>query len=241
MKLRTRIFAASPLLSLALFGALAQPAFAGSIANLAALGANDLVDWSISGSDNTNQFTTLSNGGVSVTTAEPNSSFANYIQNPPGGWFGNFPPGTHIIYDQGPTGPITFTFATAIKGFGLTIDDAVGGSYTGTIQELNGVNVMGSYSTGPSPYGLMFLGVLDSTADITSVVVGTSAVTNNSFAFGNLSLLDVPSSTTPEPGSVGCVFLGLTALGCLARKCAKKTFSTFLPRTWDSPKAPASS
>jgi MYXO-CTERM domain-containing protein len=185
---------------------------------LAALGANDLVDWSLSGSDNTNSFITLSTKGVSVTTSEPNSSFANFVQSPPGGWFGNFPAGTHIIYDQSPTGPVTFTFATAIQGFALTIDDAGGGNYTGTIEAMNGTTSLGAFSTGPSPYGLMFLGVLDPTADITSVVVGTAGFTNNSFAFGNLSLLDGATSSTPEPASVGFVSMGLAGLAMLARK-----------------------
>jgi hypothetical protein len=222
--LRRIAFAGARLLPLAIATALTYPAFAGNITNLPALGANDLVDWTAGpalGSGGMNPFTALSTLGVTVTLSEPSSTFVNFIQNPPGGWSGNFAPGTHIIYDQNPSGPVTFAFSTAVQGFGLTIDDALGGGYSGAISEYNGATLLGSFTTVNVSSGLMFLGVLDGSSDITSVTVTatSNATPGNAFAFGNLSMLDgVSGSATPEPASIGIVLLGLGLIAAKARE-----------------------
>jgi hypothetical protein len=206
-----RVFSGIGLLSLVLLAAPSQPVFGAAIANLAALGANDGVDWNTISNVGNPSFTVSSAGGIGVTVSEPSSQFVKTSQGP---WFGNFPAGTVIVYDQGPNGPVTFTFATPVLGFGLTVDDAVGGNYTGTINEFNGSTLMGSYITGPAPYGLMFLGVRDATADITSITISTTnGFTANSFAFGNLSLVNpAPAGNVPEPASIGSFALGLGAM-----------------------------
>lgn len=199
------------LLFLALCGSSCQLAWGAAITSLAGLGANDLVDWTKVNNIGNASFTTSSAGGVAVTISEPSSQFVETSQGP---WFGNFPAGTVIVYDQGPNGPVTFTFATPVFGFGVTIDDAVGGNYTGTIQEFHGPTLLGAYSTGPAPYGLMFLGVRDPIADITSVTISTTnGSTTNSFAFANLNLVDQGITTNaPEPATAGMFLLGLGAL-----------------------------
>jgi hypothetical protein len=210
-----RRIAFARLLPWAIATALTYPAFAGNITNLPALGANDLVDWSLGpalGSGGMNPFTAQSTLGVTVTISEPSSTFVNFIQNPPGGWFGNFPPGTNVIYDQNPSGPVTFAFSSPVQGFGLSIDEALGGGYSGTISEYNGTMLLGSFTTARLSSGLMFLGVLDGSSDITSVAVtaASSVSPGNAFAFGNLSLREETStSTTPEPASIAIVLVGL--------------------------------
>lgn len=227
MKLLTRNMSAGAALALAFFGALTQPALAGTVLDLPALGANDTVIWGAPAPD-TNQFTVLSAGGLSVTLSEPNSNFERTQQYPPGGWDGNFPAGTFLITPQEPSGPVTFTFAIPIQGFGLTIDDAYNNSFTGTIQAFNGTTSLGTYSTTLFDT-LLFLGVLDATANITSVQVSTTNITSNdNFAFGNLSLLDStgtgssPGSSTPEPASAGMLLAGLTGLAIIRRQLGRR-------------------
>jgi len=90
-------------------------------------------------SNNTNSFVTLSTNGVSVTTREPNSSFRISSRVLLAAGSGTSRQAPISITTRGRPDPLRFTFATAIQGFGLTIDDAGAGNYTGTIQELNGV------------------------------------------------------------------------------------------------------
>jgi hypothetical protein len=144
--------------SLALFGALAQPVLADSVPNVSALGPNDSVVWGVA-APNTNQFSVLTTGGLSVTLSEPNSDFMRIQQFPPGGWAGNFPAGTQLITPQEPSGPITITFAAPILGFGVTIDDAYNNGFTGIIQAFGG-NTSLNFDTLTSNDALMFLGVL---------------------------------------------------------------------------------
>src|SRR3984957_14928111 len=121
------------LLVLAFCASPRQLVWGAAIPNLAALDANDVGDWSKVSNIGNASFTTTSANGLTVTLSEPSSQFTQTSQ---GAWFGNFPAGTIIVYDQGPNGPVTFNFATPIQGFGLTVDDAVGGNFTGTIKEL---------------------------------------------------------------------------------------------------------
>jgi len=209
----------------AVFFLLGVPAFAGSITSLPALGANDLVDWSVKGANETNGFIVSSDGGLGVAVSEGNSAFVTLIQNGPGGWFGNFPIGTTVIYNQGSIGPVAVAFDSPIRGFGVTIDDVYSGNFSGTIQAYDGANFLESYTIGPSPYGLMFLGLLDATADITSVYITTTNVTgNNHFAFGNLYLVDGASSSIPEPASITTALLGLGVVATARHLRSPKCF-----------------
>ncbi len=221
--LRKIAFASARLLPWAMVTALTYPAFAGNITNLPALGANDLVAWNLGpalGSSGASPFTALSIAGEMVTISEPGSTFVNFTQSPPGGWFGHFPAGTSLIYTQDPSGPVTFAFSAPIQGFGLSIDDALGGGYDGTISEYNGTTLLGSYTSTNLSAGLMFLGVLDASSDITSVTI--SASPGNSFAFGDLSLVEgtspsgVPSRRPPPP------FLRASAFSPLPVNCVRQ-------------------
>jgi hypothetical protein len=129
-----------------------------------------------------------------------------------------------LVTPQEPSGPITISFGTAIQGFGVTIDDAYNNDFTGTIEAFHGNTSLGSYTNSGSD-ALMFLGVLDGTADITSVQIGTTNISSNdNFAFGNLSLVDSASmptpvgSTVPEPGSVTTALAGLAGFYVLRLK-----------------------
>ncbi len=85
--------------------------------HLAALGANETIDWSVTHPVGAQSFTVND-----ITISEPSSTFKQLIQGAVG-WAGNFPTGTYVEYDQEPSGPIAFTFASPVQGFGLTFNN----------------------------------------------------------------------------------------------------------------------
>ncbi len=206
-------FARIGFLSLVVSTCLVRTTLAANVTTLAALGANETIDWSVTHPVGAQSFTVNN-----VTISEPSSTFKQLIQGAVG-WAGNFPTGTYVEYDQEPSGPITFTFASPVQGFGLTLNNDFGGGFTGTINEYNGATLLASYTSASQPLGtLLFLGVLDPTFDITSVTVDTAGIGgNHAFAFGNLSVVETPSANAPEPASSGMFALALLALGALGR------------------------
>jgi len=125
------------------------PAAFGGLLTLA--GQNDTVDFSSLpvNTNLTNSFTALSANGVTVTIAEPTSSFE--VNEQGSGWAGNFPNGTVLIYDQVSTDFVTFSFSTPIMGIGMNIDDAISGTYQGSIIALNGSTPVSSFTTVVEP------------------------------------------------------------------------------------------
>ena len=154
---------AAPLAVAILLLSAARPVAADSVSqvSLGGLGANDVVDWTTLGKTPgallTTSFSASSTNGVSVQSSETGGRFAIAEQSM--GWSGHFPANTIIINDQFPSTPVTFTFSTPVKGFGLTVDCAFAGSFTGTISVYNGATLLGTY-TSPSTSGTtLFLGM----------------------------------------------------------------------------------
>jgi hypothetical protein len=177
-------------------------------------GANDSLDFSTYtvGATLGQNFDAFSSSSTAIGIQEQSSAFAVVQQG--SGWVGNFPAGTVAIYDQGPIGPVSFDFFTPIQGFGINIDDAVGGNYQGTIQAYNNITSLSLTTSASQPPGLLFLSVVDATADITTVQISTTAVTNNLFAFTDISLIEAttPLVGVPEPASIGVLAMGLVIL-----------------------------
>ncbi len=214
--IKPKHFAGIGLLSLAFFGDLVPEAFATDITSLSALGANTIIDWSVTHPASAQSFTV-----GDVTFSEPSSIFKQLIEGSVG-WAGNFPTGTYVEYNQEPIGPTTFTFAAPLEGFGLTLNNDFGGSFTTTIAEFDGATSLGSNST-TSPQGtLVFLGVLDPTFDITSVTIDTAGIGgNHAFAFSNVNLVEEPSSSAPEPAAAGLVGIGVVLIMLFLRPRVK--------------------
>jgi len=192
-----------------LFLMCAAPAAFGGLVTLP--GANDSVDFSAYsvGATLGQNFDAFAASGTAIGIEDPSSAFSVVKQG--AGWAGNFPAGTVAIYDQGPNGPVMFNFFTPIQGFGINIDDAVGGNFQGTIQAFHDITSLSMTTSASQPPGTMFLSVVDATADITGIRIGTLAVTNNSFAFTGITLIDgaTPPAGVPEPASIGAALLGL--------------------------------
>jgi hypothetical protein len=184
------------------------------VGSLGALGANDALLWSAPGGTvSGTQFSLTSMNGVGVTGQQPSGGYAIIQQAPMGSWNGDFPANAFIV-DNNWGGPSTFTFSTPIQGFGVSLDNAWSTlNSTDTIQVFNGANLLNTFTVNGT--GLLFLGVLDDTAEITSVVVTSNNANGNGyFAFSDLSLVD-PVRTpagVPEPATVGLMVAGIGAM-----------------------------
>ena len=86
----------------------------------------------------------------------------------------------------------------------------------------NGANLLNTLTVNGT--GLLFLGVLDDTAEITSIVMTSNNANGNGyFAFSDLTLLD-PVRTpagVPEPATVGLMVAGIGALVLVRRKLVR--------------------
>ena len=215
-----------PALTIVFCGGLAQQAHGGFVSTLAGLGANDAVVWSSVGGSvglaHASPWQVLSNSGITVTLTET-GTFATAEQAPGGSWVGHFAANAIVLNDQFPNSAVTIGFSSPVQGFGTSIDSAFGGSFTGTIQAFNGGNSLGTYGPNAQNNALLFLGVLDATADITSVVITTNA--SNYFAASDFALVDAvstaPSSGVPEPSSIVLAVGGLAGLTILRRRSVR--------------------
>lgn len=206
---------------LPLFAMFLPGAFGASITSLAGLGANDLITFN-SAPPGTILGAT-SNNGLAMT-------FFNHLAvGEQGlGWSGNFPANTVIVVNQtGAEAEFDF-FANPIQGFGLTIDDGYSGNFIVTLDAFTAGSPYPLFIEQDSVSGtggsLAFIGILESTADISVITVSVAGVGgNNDFAFGNVSLVDsVAARTTPEPGTSLLTLAGVGLLVLLRRTRSKQ-------------------
>lgn len=191
------------------------------------LGGNDTVQWGTTGQDGSflsSPYNVLSAGGINVS-ASVAGGIAIYVQNGSGGYIGAFSPGD-ILLDSGYNpGPMTITFATAVRGVGFNIGTLNYGTFTGTMQffgtgnTLFGtVNVNGVTSSA-NDGSLPFLGGTSSARDITRVVISTTGA-GSELTINQMSLLttDAPGgSAIPEPSTITLFSAALAGCAWLRR------------------------
>ena len=200
------------------------------VATRAALGANDFKDWATlgpSGTNLTNPFTTTTNGGLSFT--ESQASHFSMRVNQGSGWNGNFAPGDALLFTDGPFGPITIDFATAILGVGFQIQaNTVNNTpFTATLTAFDSMgNMLGSpfmvagISNNAADNSAPFLGILDTLPEISRIVFDTDG--QGGFAINLMSIRTAPAASVPESGASG-LLLGLACVGLfLAQRCGKR-------------------
>jgi hypothetical protein len=184
----------------------------------AALNANDTVDWGQLGSAGKLEnptFTATSAGGVVVTV---NAGGVTALAAP--GSYGL--PGSTIDINNQFTGPLFITFSKPVSGAGAYISNAFLAAYSPVIQAFNGSNSLGTFTEAVGG-GTIFMGVMDTTADITKIEFNTiSSPGDGYFGLGALSLAyptvvapgaDPPAPGTPEPSTMLLVGLGMAAAG----------------------------
>lgn len=178
----------------------------------------------------TNPFN-LQPSGPAITASMPAGNFIRYDQGAvpndfSGGWNGNFAPGAALLYtdntiDNTNFGPITFTFSTPIYGFGTQFQSESQEAFTASIQVydannnlLNTFSQIG-FSNNHADNSAMFLGVVDSAAGFSKVVLSvTTSTGNDPFAINALSLntshpelLAVPESSSAVLFASGSLLL----------------------------------
>jgi hypothetical protein len=220
------------LLVLASMGMVASYAVPVLVTSPGALGPNDSVNWAQLGSPGTTlgSFSATSAGGAAISGSFSGLSPTGLTacETPPNtcNWPGGFPAGDSLVWaDNGSSipgsGPLNLSFA-ALRGAGALIQSDAPEAFTAQIQAFDGAVLLGTFTEVSDADGNpIFIGVLDTTAEITSVsfdVIDTSVP--HDFAIDTLDIRTT-GSAVPEPSalisSLLLVGLLITARTLLAR------------------------
>jgi hypothetical protein len=133
----------------------------------------------------------------------------------PCGWAGHFPPGTHLLWNQGTGATIRVTFDAPVRGAGVKIEQNLGGLSFAFVQAFSGNQFLGSFEEAGS--GATFVGMLSlaSVPDITSLQFRTFECTTvacpDVMSVGGWAIGPVTfSPSVPVPGPIaGAGLLGL--------------------------------
>jgi hypothetical protein len=190
----------------------------------AALGPNDSIDWGQLGAANTGLSSpqaVMSGGGLSamVSTTDPAGLIRFDQTNNGSTWNGNFTVGDKLINNNSLSYfPFTITFGSPVLGAGANIDLDHFGPFTATIEAFDGNTSLGTFtedgnSTSNADGSAIFIGVLDTNAEITSIVFGINnpPASAGDIAINTLQLVTAPTAV-PEPASVALLGLGVASL-----------------------------
>jgi hypothetical protein len=221
---------------LALAAALGAQAAPSLVVTPGALGANDTVNWAqlgVDGTTVTQSFSALSANAWSIAGLLTGSDgcVAVVTTGSVCGWSATsgFVSGDSTIWaENGSTysgsGPVSLSFS-AVFGAGLYVQATSPGSFTASIDAYNGVTLLGSFTvTSPTGSGV-FIGVLDTVADITRIQVGLTACSSGcdtaDFAVNQLMLKE--AAAVPEAPTATLLGLGLLALPWVRRRMSANT------------------
>jgi hypothetical protein len=195
---------------LAIVGANEARAGATLVTSRAALLPNDSIDWGQLGPDSTSltssQAVTSAHGLGSTVSTDDLSGLLRVDEG--NSWTGNFTVGDHLINNNGFSEfAMTIAFAVPISGAGAQIQLDKRGPFTATIEAFSGNTSLGLFtedglSTTAEDGSAIFLGVLDTTTPITSIVFG---IENPPAFAGDFAINTVSLNTAiavPEPSSI---------------------------------------
>jgi hypothetical protein len=202
------------LFAVACLGTVASYALPVLVTSPGALGPNDSVNWAQLGAPGTTlgPFAATSTGGVAISGhfSGPSPTGLTACEAPPNtcNWSGGFTPGDSLVWaDNGSSipgsGPLSLSFG-ALLGAGAMIQSDAAEPFTAQIQAFDGAVLLGSFTVASDANSdPLFIGVLDTTAEVTSVsfdVINTSIP--HDFAIDTLDLRTASNSTVPEPSAL---------------------------------------
>jgi hypothetical protein len=173
-------------------------------------------------------------GGVTGTVNfnSPGALVANCCLGDLGNFSGNFARGDWVIETTGAGAPLAINFNSPVQAVGAQIQDnnAVADHFTAQILAFSGSTFLGSFTENgvggqAADNSDPFLGVQDSTADITTIIFQIFITTQPPPQQGNVAInqmtIDAPA-TTPVPATLPLFAGGLGALGLLGWRRKRK-------------------
>jgi hypothetical protein len=207
-------------LVLSVSGTVRAPAGIVLVTSKAALAPDDSIDWGQLGPDSTgfpSSTAVISANGLSATAST--GDLTGLVRVDEGfSWVGNFTNGDHLISNTTFSYyPLTLEFATPVGGAGAQIQLDRDGPFTSTIQAFAGATRLGIFaenglSTTSQDGSAIFIGVLDSSAEITSIVFGIENPPTFQGDFAINSLLINTPGTVPEPSSLVLAAIAIPAV-----------------------------
>ncbi len=195
----------------------------------AALGANDSLAWNFLGPDTTtvpSSFSGMTPANRNVVgTLTGNQGTVAVVGSSWGPASGPFTNGDTLLWAfdssagvNAGSGPLTLTFPAAL-GVGAAIQADSPGVFTATLELFKGATLIGTVTeTSDAKGDALFIGALNTNADVTKAVFGLSASggDNADFAIDTLEL-KYPKTVTPEPRGIA-LLCGLLAGVVLLRR-----------------------
>jgi hypothetical protein len=207
---------------LALCAAVSQ---AGVISLQTTRSGGDSVGWAQLGPDSTsvpNPFSATSVGGIGITGSFAGTG-SGMTQTEGVSWFGNFTIGDALLWSNIPDqAPITLVFNHAVAGFGAQIQADNYGAFTAQIAAYNGATLLGTFvergnSTSLEDGSAIYLGVMDTAAEITSVRYSMIAYVGDSGDFA-INAGSISPVAAPEPATFLMLGGGLAVAALLRRR-----------------------
>jgi len=180
-------------------------------------GANDSTSWSALGPDGTvipHSFTATSTDGVAISGSFAGTTGLVAIQCPAApscSWTGNFTTGDTLVWTFDPnanigTGPLTLGLGKAVLAGGVAIQSDFPVVFTAKVEAFNGGSLIGTETAvSDSNSDSVFIGIKDTTAEITSLVFDLTLMGCASLGCGNSDfavdtlISENPAAAVPGP------------------------------------------
>ncbi len=200
----------------------------------AALGPDDSIDWGQLGDDGAflaSSESVTSVGGILAVVSTTDSTGMQRLDEGGPFYFGNFNIGDKLITSLDINYyPIKIQFSTPISGVGAQINQDASGPFIATIEAFAGSTSLGvlqlaGESTSDQDGSAIFIGVSDTTREITSIVFGVlnplPVGENGDIAINQLRIRTTPTAV-PEPGSALLLAMGASGVVIVARRRARR-------------------
>jgi len=188
------------------------------VVSRAELSGSDSLFMSVIGPDGTTEpssgFTVDTTHSNPVTISDTGTDGFMVLQES-NDWSGNFANNDLVLWTTGDAVATTLLFGAPVAGVGMQIQpNFFGSSFTASISAFNVFNtLLGSFTEGgtsntDNDNSAIFIGVLDSTADVSYITVNIASPSGTDYAFNELTFGAAAGTSAPEPSSLALVLCG---------------------------------